>query len=68
MVKSCKRGTKKAVGDNRLTHFELYTCFLEIANLINQRPIFVLMTFCLDLHPLKYLKDHSERLETHERE
>ena len=39
MVKSCKRAIKKAIGDNKLTPFELYTCFLEIANLINQRPI-----------------------------
>ena len=39
MVKSCKRAIKKAIGDNKLTPFELYTCFLEIVNLINQRPI-----------------------------
>ena len=39
MVKSCKRAIKKAIGDNKLTPFELYTCFQEIANLINQRPI-----------------------------
>ena len=39
MVKSCKRAIKKAIGGNKLTPFELYTCFLEIANLINQRPI-----------------------------
>ena len=39
MVKSCKRAIKKAIGDNKLTPFELYTCFLGIANLINQRPI-----------------------------
>ena len=37
MVKSCKRAIKEAIGDNKLTPFELYTCFLEIANLI-QRP------------------------------
>ena len=36
---SCKRAIKKAIGDNKLTPFELYTCFLEIANLINQWPI-----------------------------
>ena len=39
MVKSCKRAIKKTIGDNKLTTFELYTCFLEIASLINQRPI-----------------------------
>ena len=39
MVKSCKRAIKKTTRDNKLTPFELYTCFLEIANLINQRPI-----------------------------
>lgn len=35
MVKSCKRAIKKAIGDNKLNSFELYTCFLEIGNLIN---------------------------------
>ena len=39
MVKSCKRALKKAVGEQKLTPFELYTCLLEIANLVNQRPI-----------------------------
>lgn len=39
MVKSCKSAIKKAIGDTLLTPFELYTCILEAANLINQRPI-----------------------------
>ena len=30
---------KKAVGEHILTPFELYTCLLEVANLVNQRPI-----------------------------
>ena len=30
---------KKAIGDSILTPFELYTVLLEIANLVNQRPI-----------------------------
>jgi hypothetical protein len=30
---------KKAIGDALLTPFELYTCVLEAANLVNQRPI-----------------------------
>ena len=39
MVKSCKLALKKAIGDTLLTPFELYTCLLEVANLLNQRPI-----------------------------
>ena len=39
MVKSCKRALKKAIGEQKLAPFELYTCLLEIANLVNQRPI-----------------------------
>ena len=39
LVKSCKRALKTAVGKQVLTPFELYTCLLEVANLVNQRPI-----------------------------
>lgn len=39
LVKTCKNAIKKAIGKQKLTPFELYTCFLEIANLVNQRPI-----------------------------
>ena len=39
LVKSCKTALKKAMGSHTLTPFELYTCLLEIANLVNQRPI-----------------------------
>ncbi|XP_066016486.1 uncharacterized protein [Pocillopora verrucosa] len=39
LVKSCKRSLKIAIGKQLLTPFELYTCLLEIANLLNQRPI-----------------------------
>ncbi|XP_068684466.1 uncharacterized protein [Montipora foliosa] len=39
LVKSCKTAIKKAVGNHTLTPFELYTCLLEVANLVNQRPI-----------------------------
>ena len=39
MVKSIKIALKKAIGDTVLTPFELYTCIVEAANLVNQRPI-----------------------------
>jgi len=39
LVKSCKRSLKIAIGEQLLTPFELYTYLLEIANLLNQRPI-----------------------------
>ena len=39
LVKSCKLALKKAIGAQVLTPFELYTCLLEVANLVNQRPI-----------------------------
>ena len=39
LVKSCKIGLKKAVGEQILTSLELQTCLLEVANLVNQRPI-----------------------------
>ena len=60
LVKSCKLALKKDIGDQVLTPFELYTCFVEVANLVNQRPIgripndpemvrtFVLTTSCSD--------------------
>ena len=38
-MKSCKTALKKAMGNHTLTPFELYTCLLEVANLVNQRPI-----------------------------
>ena len=39
LVKSCKRALKKAIGEQVVTPFELYTCLLEVGNLVNQRPI-----------------------------
>ena len=39
LVKSAKISLKKAIGEQILTPFELYTCLLEVANLMNQRPI-----------------------------
>ena len=39
LVKSCKLALRKAIGQQTLTPFELYTCLLEVANLVNQRPI-----------------------------
>ena len=39
MVKTMKKALKKATGDTVLTPFELYTCLLKVANLVNQRPI-----------------------------
>ena len=39
LVKSVKIALKKAVGETTLTPFELYTLLLEVANLVNERPI-----------------------------
>ena len=39
LVKSCKHALRKAIGEQVLTPFELYTCLLEVGNLVNQRPI-----------------------------
>ena len=39
LVKSTKSALKKAIGKAVLTPFELYTCLLEVANLLNERPI-----------------------------
>ena len=39
LVKSCKSALKKAMGNHTLTPFKLYTCLLEVANLVNERPI-----------------------------
>ena len=36
LVKSCKQALKKAIGKQVLTPFELYTCLLEVGNLVNQ--------------------------------
>jgi hypothetical protein len=38
-VKSTKKALKKAIGEQVFTLFEFHTCLMEIANLINQRPI-----------------------------
>ena len=39
LVKSCKRAIKNAIGQQILSGIELYTCFMEIGNLVSQRPI-----------------------------
>ena len=39
LVKTCKRAIKVAIGEQVLSPFELYTFFLECANIVNQRPI-----------------------------
>lgn len=39
MVKSCKFALKRAIGEQMLTPLELYTCFLEVAKPVNERPI-----------------------------
>ena len=39
LVKTCKRALKKAIGEQVLTPFELYTCLLEVGNLVKQRSI-----------------------------
>ena len=42
LVKASKFALKKATGDQILTPSELYTCLLEVVNLINQRPIVII--------------------------
>ena len=39
LIKSCKRSLKIAIGEQLLMPFELYTCLLVTANLLNQHPI-----------------------------
>ena len=39
LVKTCKGALKGAVGEQVFSPLELYTCLLEIANFVNQRPI-----------------------------
>ena len=39
LVKTNKKALKGAIGDKVLTPFELYTCLMEVGNLVNQRPI-----------------------------
>jgi len=39
LVKTFKTALKKAIGEQTLTPMELYTCLLEVGNLMNQRPI-----------------------------
>ena len=39
LVKSCKIGLKKAIGEQVLTPLKLQTCLVEVANLVNQRQI-----------------------------
>lgn len=39
LVKSCKLAPKKAIGEQVLTPFQLHTCLVEVANLVNQHPI-----------------------------
>ena len=80
LVKSCKIGLKKAMGNHTLTPFELYTCVLEIAYLVNQRPvvesqmirmtelIYALMICCWAERPHKFRKDPFVRQETPGRE
>ena len=38
-MKTCKGALKGAFGEQVLAPLELHTCLLEIANLVNQRPI-----------------------------
>ena len=39
LVKTTKSCLKKGIGEAVVTPFELYTCFLEAANLVNELPI-----------------------------
>ena len=77
MVKTVKKAIKKAIGDAILAPFELYTCLLEIANLVNQRPIGRIPTdpddgkylcpndILLGRAQMPYLKVHSDKRRTH---
>lgn len=71
MVKSVKKAFKKAIGEAVLTPFELYTCLLKVANLVNQRPIGRIPNdpddgaylcpnnILLEEQPIQFLKAHS---------
>ena len=71
MVKTVKKALKKAIGDTVLTPFELYTCLLEVANLVNQRPIvgfqttLTMVPICAQTichwgeHQVQFLRVHS---------
>ena len=73
LVKTTKSCLKKAIGEAVLTPFELYTCLLEVANLVNERPsedyqtiqtmalICVQTTFCWADQQAKFPKVHSTR-------
>ena len=39
LVKNCKRAIKNAIGQQILSPIEIYTCFMEIGNLVSQHPI-----------------------------
>ena len=39
LVKTCKKALKEAIGRQVLSPFELYAYLLEVANLVNSRPI-----------------------------
>ena len=39
LVKTCKKALKHTVGEQKLSPFELYTLFMECANIVNQRPL-----------------------------
>ena len=39
LVKTCKKALQKVIGNQVLSPFELYTYLLEVANLVNSRPI-----------------------------
>ena len=39
LVKSCKRALEKSIEEQILSPVEIYTCLLEVGNLVNQRPI-----------------------------
>ena len=39
LVKTCKGALKRAIGEQTLTPLELYTCLLEVENLVTQRSI-----------------------------
>jgi len=80
LVKTCKCSLKKAVGSQLLTPFELCTVLLEVANLVNQRPIgripndpedghsYAQMTYFSDVHLQKFHKGLSKKQRTQDTE
>ena len=80
LVKTCKKALKKAIGNQVLSPFELYTYLLEVANLVIQdllaeyRMILMMestsvqMTYCLAVQRQKFHKDRLDKPKTQDTE